>query len=172
MESHSHCIETNPNKGIMHHDIQSYLANLVRQHVKVTDRALGIWIVRTASLPLLFDSNLLRVNWDDYDTMSVLANVVHLGNSDGPDHPVPIPWASSVNIAAHPERQAQTWQERKKYSCAELIARIFELDALETFQWIPSSLFVKLSTLPGSACFRLDTSEIETSIRNETRPSC
>jgi len=104
METNSHCIETQPNKGILHHEIHSYLESLVRHHVYSTDRTLGIWVVRIASLPLLFDANLLRVNWDDYDTMSLFANFVHLGNSDGPDHPVPIPWESSLNTASHPER--------------------------------------------------------------------
>ena len=57
-------------------------------------------------------------------------------------------------------RLARPWETRKSYSCADLIARLLDLDPFETYQWLPGTLFAKLITLPGSRVMKIDTSDV------------
>lgn len=87
-------VETYPNKGLLSHTVNAYLERLCKDHALIPDKPFALWVVRLAQLNETFDLNMETVAWDDYDSESVLENIIHAGNSDGPDHPIPFPWAS------------------------------------------------------------------------------
>ena len=133
MQTSNSLIETYPNKGIIDHFVDPYVKRLVKEQSESTDRKLGLWVVRLQDLNPTFDSNLLHVAWNDYDSESILQNAIHMGNSDGPDHPIPVPWQTSRPVDNDHVRRALSWDERKSFSCAELIARLLDLDCFETY---------------------------------------
>lgn len=158
-------IETYPNKGILRHNITSYLKQLVTEHLDHKERPIGVWVVRPKDLPANFDSSVAQVQLHEYDSEAVIANLVHSGNQDGPDHTLPLPWRSDLAVPVDHARSVKPWSARESYTCADLIARLLNLDAHETHQWIPSSLFAKLVLMQNSFCFKLDLEPIEQEAR-------
>jgi hypothetical protein len=153
-------VETYPNKGILSHSVDEYVGKLSAEHQFVPEKPFAIWVVRLAQLPPNFELNLETVAWDDYDSESVLENIIHAGNSDGPDHPIPFPWLSEqLKKDQTHMRLAKPWETRRSYSCAELIARLYDLDPYETYQWLPHTLFVKMLSFPGSRIFKVDVEQ-------------
>lgn len=161
MKSATHLVETDPVRGFMTHAAVSYVERIAKDNFNFARRPFGIWVVRPAAVPDSFDELVARVSLDGYDAESVLQNMIHTGNSDGPDHPIPFPWESSLPLRNDHIRIARAWEERESFSCAELIARLLELDPVETFQWIPSSLFAKLLSTPGATVYRLNTTSVQ-----------
>jgi hypothetical protein len=154
-------IEADPTKGFMTHSVRDYFEKIAQDNLGNARRPFGVWVIRPAAIPERFNEYVTRVSLDGYDAESVLQNMIHTGNSDGPDHPIPIPWRSKHDLSNTHRRTAKTWEERQSFTCAELIARLLELDSMETFQWIPSSLFAKLLSQPGAQVFKLDTPSIQ-----------
>jgi hypothetical protein len=161
MKTSSVMIEADPTKGFMTHSVQDYLDKIAQDNLTNTRRPFGVWIVRPESIPERFNEHVTRVSLDGYDAESVLQNMIHMGNSDGPDHTIPIPWKSKYDMSNPHRRTVKTWEERQSFTCAELIARLLEFEATETFQWLPSSLFAKLLSQPGAQVFKLDTMSIQ-----------
>jgi hypothetical protein len=125
-------VETYPNKGILRYNIHTYLKQLVEEHQDYKQRPVGIWVVRSQNIPANFELSLAQVQLHDYDSEAVIANLVHSGNQDGPDHTLPLPWRSDLVLPVDHVRTVKPWSARESYTCADLIARLLNLDAHET----------------------------------------
>lgn len=126
-------VETQVNIGIVEHPLESYLKSICLEHSRETDRPFSCLVVRLNKVPQHIESTLKSLSWTDYQVEDILNNFIYMGHSDGPDHPIPIPWASHHDIRRESLRSIRPWYDRSSFQCTEMIARILELDAMETY---------------------------------------